>query len=243
MMRQLLAAARGLKVLFDVHVGGDGLRDADDVELFIHRLRAYLDEIDPQNQVRFCILEENGVRHDLQRALGHAHHINTIERMADEIVIDCAANCLQPYQQHDNFWDQGQLFFTPGKVWGMPPYYAQQMIARHHQPLCVQATVEGDGAALDVTATRSEDGQTIVLKVVNLESATQSAAICMDTARAMTAHISITHLSGDLNAENTPDEPCRIAPVVEEKLWTGGTLAYDFAGYSFTILQITQGAP
>jgi hypothetical protein len=237
LMKQLLDAARGHRVLFDVHVGGDGLRDADVVERFIPRLRAYLDEIDPGNRVRFCILEENGLRHDLQRALGHAHNLNTVERLAGEVVIDCAANCLQPYGQHDNYWDQGQLFFTPGQVWGMPPYYATQMIARHFQPLCVRAGVTGDGGALDVTATRSEDGRVVVLKVVNLEAEALPVTICLESGPAGTGRACISQLAGALSDENTPESPCRVAPVEREVAWDGGDCTLVLPGHSFTVMQ------
>ena len=118
----------------------------------------------------FCILEENGVRHDVQRALGHAHHINTIERMGEAVVIDCPANCLQPYLQHDNWWDQGQLFFTPGQVWGIAALLCAADDCPAYQPLCVAAAVTQEADTLDVTVTRSEDGQKLVLKVVNLSA-------------------------------------------------------------------------
>jgi alpha-L-arabinofuranosidase len=237
-MQKLLEAARGHKVLMDVHVGGDNLRDADTVESFLPDLCNYLDEIDPSNQVRLCILEENGVHHDLRRALGHAHHVNTIERMGGLVVIDCAANCLQPYQQHDNWWDQGQLFFTPDQVWGMPPYYAQQMIARHYQPLSIDVQVQQVGDALDVSATRSDDGRTVVLKVVNLEPENIAADITILPGRAGSVHV--TRLLGDLSAENTPDEPRKIAPTGEDGTWDGGAFSCVFSGHSFTVVQFTM---
>lgn len=237
---RLLAAARGHKVLWDVHVGGDGLRDGDTVERFIPQLGAYLDAIDPDNQIRFCILEENGVHHNLQRALGHAHIINTVQRLAGKVVIDCPANCLQPWQENDNFWDQGQLFFTPSQVWGMPPYYAQQMIARHYQPLCIQATTEDAGDALDVTATRSEDGSTIVLQVVNLEPADIPATLSFDGDDPRPGRVSISQLSGALEAANSPDEPTRVAPVNTTHTWDGDAFTHVFPGHSFTIIQFEQ---
>jgi len=91
------------------------------VERFIPQLRAYLDDIDPQNEVRLCILEENGVHHNLQRALGHAHIVNTVTRLVGEVVIDCPANCLQPWQENDNYWDQGQLFSHPRRCGACRP--------------------------------------------------------------------------------------------------------------------------
>lgn len=73
----LLEYAKGKSVLWDIHIRGDGLQDADRTESFFRRLRQYFDEIDPANEVRFCVLEENGQHHDLQRVLAHAHDINT----------------------------------------------------------------------------------------------------------------------------------------------------------------------
>ncbi|HEY3342310.1 MAG TPA: alpha-L-arabinofuranosidase C-terminal domain-containing protein, partial [Anaerolineae bacterium] len=239
-MGELLRTARGHNVLLDVHVGGDGLRDAQTAGQFLTQLRVYLDQIDPGNQVRFCILEENGVRHDVQRALGHAHHINTIERMGEAVALDCAANCLQPYLQHDNWWDQGQLFFTPGQVWGMPPYYAQQMIAQHYQPLCVAAALTQESDTLDVTATRSEDGRTMVLKVVNLGA--DEVGVSFSGLPGRAGRVRLTRLTGELTAENTPGEPRKISPEVSETTWESAAFMCTVPGYSFTALQFTAQA-
>jgi alpha-L-arabinofuranosidase len=233
-MAALLQTARGHKVLMDVHVGGDNLGDAEVADQFLRKLRAYLDEIDPANQVRFCILEENGVRHDVQRALGHAHHVNTIERLGEAVLLDCAANCLQPYQQHDNWWDQGQLFFTPDQVWGMPPYYAQQMIAQHYQPLCVEAAVTQADGALDVTVTRSEDGQQLVVKALNLGE--EALNVSIDGLPWQGGRVCQTQLTGDLTAENTPAEPRKVVPVATECTWAG-VFQCALPGHSFTALR------
>jgi alpha-L-arabinofuranosidase len=237
-VQKLLDIVHGHAVLWDVHVGGDNLSDANLIERFIPRLRAVINEIDPHNQVRFCILEENGLRHDLQRALGHAHNINVVERLAGEVVIDCAANCLQAYQQNDHFWDQGQLFYTPQMVWGMPPYYAQQMIARHYQPLLIQVAIEGD-ANLDITATRSTDGKTIVVKAVNLSAEEQPARILVDPAAAV-GSVSIQWLAGALEAENTPEDTHRVFPCQEVCSWNGSVYEHIFPCHSFTILEFQK---
>jgi len=234
----ILAVARRCQVLWDVHVGGDGLRDGDTVERFIPRLRAYLDDIDPGNVVRFCILEENGVRHDVQRALGHAHIINAVTRLAGQVLIDCPANALQPWQENDNYWDQGQLFFTPSEVWGMPPYYAQQMIARHYQPLCIEAAAAGAGEALDIAATRSEDGRTVVLKIVNLEGQDLPVAIDLGAGAAFT-RARVACLAGPLDGANSPDAPRRIVPLEHDRSCDGRAYEHVLPGHSFTILQFT----
>lgn len=237
-LRQLLEASRGHQVLWDVHVGGDGLRDADTAERYLAALRARIDALDPGNSVRFCVLEENGGRHDLQRALGHAHMVNTMQRLPGQVVVDCPANCLQPWQQNDNGWDQGQLFFTPDQVWGMPPYYAQQMIARNYQPLAVRAEVVGACDALDVSAARSEDGGTLVVQVVNLEATDVAARVQWDAAQGMGGQARVACLSGPLEAENTPEAPRRIVPEERTLAWDDGGLDHTFPGHSFTILRL-----
>lgn len=237
-VKRLLKVVHGYPVLWDVHVGGDDLREGDRVERFIPCLREYINEIDPQNQVRFCILEENGWRHDLQRALGHAHTINTIERMVGEVIIDCAANCLQAYQQNDNFWDQGQLFYTPQQVWGMPPYIAQQMIRDHYQPLYIRSIIDG-AVDLDVTSTRSQNGNTIVIKAVNLGAEDQLAQIMFEPGSAG-GTLSVQWLTGALDAKNTPEEPGKISPCKEELLWNGDHCEYTFPAHSFTVLEFKK---
>ncbi len=239
-LEELLHIVHGRRVLWDVHVGGDNLGDAEQIAEFIPRLRALINAIDPQNQVQFCILEENGVRHDLQRALGHAHNLNVVERLAGEVLLDCAANCLQAYGQNDNFWDQGQLFYTPLQAWGMPPYYAQQMIARHYQPVCIRA-LGSENTALDVTATRSEDGKTVVVKVVNLGADEQPAHIQLEPG-AGGGQVSIEWLAGALDARNTPAAPQQVIPQQEECPWDGAGCRHTFPGWSFTILTFQSRA-
>lgn len=88
----------------------------------------------PQTTMRCAILEENGNNHNMSRALAHAVMLNVVRRAAGFVPLDSPANALQPYQQNDNGWDQGQIFFSPSQVWMQPPFYAQQMAATHHQP-------------------------------------------------------------------------------------------------------------
>ena len=234
LLRRLIDLSRGKKVLWDMHIGGDNLHDGDEAHDLFMAARQFIDKADPDNEILFCILEENGGRHDVQRALGHAHNVNTVERLGDEVLIDCPANCLQPWRQNDDDWDQGQVFFTPDQVWGQPPFYAQQMIARNYLPLAVRAEVDSD--QLDVTATRSEDGRTVVLKVVNLQDDPATATISFaNDFRPSSA--GMTTLAGELDAENTPDEPEAIAPTQVAIDALAGALERTLPGHSFTVLR------
>lgn len=238
-LRRLVEYSNGKKVLWDIHIGGDNFRDGDEAEKLFNNARRFLDQADPDNEILFCVLEENGGRHDVQRALGHAHIINTVERLGDQVLIDCPANCLQPWLQNDNDWDQGQVFFTPDQVWGQPPFYAQQMIARNYLPLCVRADVDSD--ALDITATRSEDGRASVLKVVNLTGDPVAATVTFADDGFRTRRIHVQRLTGNLSAENTPDEPEKIKPTCEALDGPPGDVEHTFSGHSFTVMRFERG--
>jgi hypothetical protein len=107
----------------------------------------------PKTSMRCAIFEENGNLHNVQRAIVHATVQNVVRRHGDFILTTCAANALQPYLQNDNGWDQGQIFFTSGQVWGMPTFYAQQMSSAHHHPLRLWSETVGE---LDMTATTND---------------------------------------------------------------------------------------
>ena len=161
-----LAKSAGRPVWFDVHVWNNEPRNPDELGGGIIGLRdfiAALGKVCPGADYRVCVFEENAGNHAMRRALGHAHAINELERTGPMVPIVCAANCLQPYRQNDNGWDQGMLFLTPSQVWGQPPYYVTQMVSRNWLPNCVKTEVQSPAACLDVTAKTSEDGKSLSL--------------------------------------------------------------------------------
>ncbi|HEY4196414.1 MAG TPA: hypothetical protein VGM63_12815, partial [Mucilaginibacter sp.] len=139
------------------------------------------------------------------------------------------------YLQNDNDWDQGQIFFTPDTVWGMPPFYVQQMAAANALPLRVRDTVDG---TLDVTATRDAEGRLLVLHLINTLATPVGAAIHVDHFSAKNAGIRILTLAGPLSAENLPADTRSIAPV-EQAATTGtnGDLYHVCPPYSYTIIR------
>lgn len=237
--RKVVEELNGIADLWDVHVSGENLHDGNDADRLFTEMPKLIQEWTPGNRLKACVLEENGNRHDFQRALGHAHVLNTLERHGDYVLMDCPANCLQPWKQNDNGWDQGQLFFTSGKVWGMPPYYAQQMAARNYMPLRIASEVNSPGDELDVTATRSEDNQTLVLKVVNIGGASHRAAIVLekfipaDSAETWT-------MTGALTDRNTPEAPEQVRWRQSSVQGIGDRFEYEFPAHSYTILRMKR---
>lgn len=238
--RKILELARqhGREVWFDVHVWNHEPRDPEGLGGVPSFIRA-LQRLCPGARFQVAVFELNAVNHAVRRALANAHAINELERLGEWVPVVCSANCLQPYQQNDNGWDQGLLFLTPSQVWGQPPYYVTQMLSQNYLPQRVEAAVESPGGALDVTAKRSEDGKTLQLQVVNLDGAPVPAHIVLDGFVPARPTARVLELTGQLDDVNTPEEPNRIVP--RSRAWRhgmqGGEAAYTFPPHSFTVMR------
>ena len=238
--KRIVQELDGKAALWDVHVGGDDPREGDKVDRLFARMEKLVGEWAPGTKLKACVLEENGGRHDLRRALGHAHVLNVTQRHGDFVRLDCPANCLQPWRQNDNDWDQGQVFLTNRQVWGMPPYYAQQMAAENYQSCRVASTAEAPHDDLDVTVSRSEDENTLVLQVVNVGDKPHRAAVAVEHFGPVAPRAEVWTLTGKLDDVNSPEEPERVK--TERSVFDGAAekFDYEFPAYSYTILRLTR---
>lgn len=231
-MEMVFKALNGKASHWDYHPWADEANAGVDVEKELKKMQALFLKWDPNTRMKCAIFEENGNLHNMQRALGHVTLQNAVRRCGDFVLTSCAANALQPYLQNDNGWDQGQVFFTPTQVWGMPPYYAQQMAAEHHQPLRIYSQCSND---LDVTATKAEDGKSLVLHIANIQNQPVTTDICLNGFTPV-GKPEITVLSAALDDRNTPEQPEKIIPVkIDSK-----DGQYCFPAHSYTIIKYTR---
>ena len=175
--------------------------------------------------------------HNMQRALGHATTLNATRHHGDFVLVDCPANCLQPWLQNDNGWDQGQLFFTADHVWAMPPYYAQQMASRTYLLNRIESRAEGGGADLDVIATSSADGKTLALSVVNVGNRPQSTTIHLENFSPRNPSGTVWILAGEPQAVNPPNGPETVRPIETRLKIEGAAIEYTFPSHSYTTLE------
>ena len=232
-MKYVFQSLDGKCDLWDYHPWTETPQQAKDIEAEIAKMRQFFLEWNPQTSMRCAILEENGNTHDMARALAHAVMLNVVRRSVGFVPLDSPANALQPYKQNDNGWDQGQIFFSPSQFWTQPPFYAQQMAAKNHQPLLVESSCSSN-TNLDYTATRNEAGDTIVLHIVNYGSTTRGLTLNL-TGFGEIGSITSLSLSGTLNGENTPERPTRFVPV-ESTVTPGGRLVLKANSYSVFVI-------
>lgn len=209
-VEMVFRALNGKAKYWDYHPWADALTSGRDVAGDLARMQELFLKWDPDTRMKCVIFEENGYTHNMQRALGHVTIANAVRRAGDFVLTTCAANALQPYLQNDNEWDQGQIFFTPTQVWGMPPYYATRMSSMHHKPLNLNVQTEIEG--LDITATGDEKGNEIVMHVANISDSPISTAINFNGFKGA-EQLKIITLAAPLDERNSPEEPEKVVPV------------------------------
>ena len=105
------------------------------------------------------------------------------------------------------------------------------MAASHHQGKLVESKAEG---GLDVTATVSDDGDCVILHIVNLSDKGIPVEAIIKGFDKPTSIKEIS-LSGDLKEVNSPSDPEKISPI-ERKIDNLGAI---FAKpYSYTLVEV-----
>ena len=237
-MHEVFTALDGKASYWDYHPWVDTIESARKVESELRKMERWFKEWNPNTTMRCAILEENGRSHGVKRMLAHVIVQNTVRRMGDFVLATCPANALEPYMQNDNGWNQGQIFFTPDEVWGMPPYHAQKLSSENHLPLLVESLVSGcNSDMIDATATRSEDGKRMVLHIVNLSSSPQDIHIDF-TSFGKIRKAEKWAISGDENDANSPDDPERISARRQEVDYIDGKC--HLQPYSYTLIDVKR---
>jgi hypothetical protein len=236
-MEYVFKELNGRADYWDLHVGGDdpsaGVETDRQLSGMLSRFRRW----DPDTKMKIAVFEENGSKHGIQRALGHATNMNAIRKHSEDVLTSSPANALQPDRQNDNDWDQGQIFFTSGEVWGMPPYYAQKMQAESHLPLRINTSVNG---ALDVSAAKSEDGKTLILYVVNTAANAMHANLEFAGFENRNKEVGVSTLAGNLSACNTLKNQKEYVTQYSKIMLPIKNPNYKFLPFSYTILHFSK---
>ncbi|HWY31356.1 MAG TPA: LamG-like jellyroll fold domain-containing protein, partial [Candidatus Acidoferrum sp.] len=231
-----LANQNNRQVWFDVHVWDQGpVVDPTLTGMFSYD--SALAQIAGGANYKVVVFELNAENHTQGRALGNALAINAAERDG-RLPIVTSANCLQPDGQNDNGWDQGLLFLNQSNVWLQPPGYVTQMYSDNYQPQEVWSRVADPNSDLDMTAETSQGGKQMVLKVVNLNSVSESAVINLFGFVPTNSLATVEVLSAPLTAVNTANAPLDFAPVTT--IWphnfSNNIVLYTFASNSVTTI-------
>jgi alpha-L-arabinofuranosidase len=113
------------------------------------------------------------------------------------------------------------------------------MYSANYQPVEVRSSVSDSNNDLDVSSQLSQDGKTLVLKVVSLGEKVASASILIHGYSPAHPIADVEELSGSLDEANTATLPKRIQPT--QKHWQpsfdNDETKYDFQPHSITVLK------
>jgi hypothetical protein len=234
-----LAKANNCEVWFDVHVGTEQPVGTNTSLAGMFSFADALDKVADGARHKVVVFEFNAGNHAQKRALANAQAILAIERDG-RIPIATSANGLQPDGQNDNGWNQGLLFLNPAQVWLQPPGYVTQMLSRNYLPQRVQCDVTGAPGQLDASATRSDDGKTLVLQAVNPGDLAVTAQIHIAGFVSVVPTAQVTELSGQPDAADTVGQPEAIVP--KHSAWQHeikeGSTSHTFPPHSLTVIRL-----
>ncbi|MBL9138277.1 MAG: hypothetical protein JNK85_20580 [Verrucomicrobiales bacterium] len=182
-------------------------------------------------------------RNNWECALAEAAFMTGLERNADVVVTSSYA----PLFGHEEGWQ-----WRPNLIWadnlrsyGTPNYYVQQLFSRNRGdrmvPVAIQGQVPATAAApgLYASATRDDSAGELILKVVNSAPGAVKAEIALTGIRRVgRAGKAIILRSDDLRAENSLEQPQRVAPVTETWRPTGPVFIREFPKWSMTVLRL-----
>ena len=187
--------------------------------------------LNPKTTMKVAVFEENGWEHGQRRALSHAAVLAAVREFGDFVLTSCPANALQAWGQNDSGWDQGQVFYTTDRVWLQPCGWAQQMASAFHRGLLVASSCDDED--LIVSATKDEEGRSVVLHVVNTRGVGKKLELAIAGAKWRIAK-AVSLSSPDPQADNLPDDPERISPKdVTESIRSSMTVE----PYSYTVIE------
>ena len=158
-------------------------------------------------------------RNNWECAMSEAAFMTGLERNADVVVMSSYA----PLFGHVDAWQ-----WTPNLIWfdnlrsyGTPNYYVQKLFSANKGttilPVLLDGTKQNGQEGLFATASLDKKSGEVVLKVVNITSAAKDVRVTLAGARrGKQTGEEFVLASTDLKAENSLDQPTKIAPVEQK---------------------------
>ncbi len=201
-------------------------------EAFYLELKQIIDA-GPNPEIKVYCSEWNAQSTDWRTGLYCGGILNVFERCGEFLEIGGPALFLRHVSASG--WDNAFVNFDHRKWFPAPNYVVMKLWRDHYAPQRV--ALEGPTGALNAVATRSADGKTLTLKVVNPSDDNLPVQLKLSHGTIGTASMQLV-APGDLKARNTLDEfdAVRAAPADVEK--DGQTIHFDVPALSCGVVTI-----
>jgi alpha-N-arabinofuranosidase len=183
-----------------------------------------------------------GRRNNWQAALAEAAFMTGLERNADVVRMASYAPLLAHLDAWQ--WAPNLIWFDNLRSFGTPSYYVQKIFGTNTGTRIVPVTIDGEVAAArhGLYASASLDGRTneIVVKVVNSEAVTKPVRLAVEGAATRGDARMTVLASADLQAENSLDQPTRVAPVESRVTLGAAELRLELQPQSVTVVRLPR---
>jgi alpha-L-arabinofuranosidase len=181
-------------------------------------------------------------RNNWECALAVAAFMTGLERNADVVLMSSYA----PLFAHTDAWQ-----WTPNLIWfdnlrsfGTPDYYVQKMFGVNRGtrvlPVQLNGSTKNGGQNYFASASFDEPTGEVVLKVVNADPSSREVRINLaGAAKVNPSGKAFVLANSDLKAENSLDEPTKVAPVEQKFAVPAKEFTYRLAPNSLTVLRIS----
>ena len=142
-------------------------------------------------------------------------------------------------------WSPNLIWFNNLVSFGTPNYYVQQLFSTHKGSFVIPALMENAVLAgqdsLYASATIDDKTNEIIIKLVNANPVERTVRFDIATRTGIDKRARVTSLtSSDWQAENTVEEPLKIAPVNKELMVTSKKFLYTAAPGSMNVIRIKR---
>lgn len=180
-------------------------------------------------------------RNNWETALAEAAFMTGLERNSDVVVMSSYA----PLLAHADAWQ-----WTPDMIWfdnlrsyGTPNYYVQKLFGTNrgttNLPVLLDGSPKNNRAGLYASAALDAKAGEVVVKVVNASGEEKRARVNLEGAAVAPRAGRAIHIAGhDMKAENSFDEPARVAPVERPFAVPSNEFPYAFPAHSVTVLRV-----
>jgi len=184
-----------------------------------------------------------GKRNNWQAALAEAAFMTGLERNADVVRLASYA----PLFAHVDAWQWAPdlIWFDNLRSFGTPSYYVQKLfgtnVGTRVLPVSINSATAAAQNGLYASAALDERTGDVIVKVVNTAATVRPVRVAFDGMTATGAGRMQVLLSADLQAENSLDQPTRVAPMESAVTLNGTELRLDLPPQSVTVVRVPRG--
>jgi alpha-N-arabinofuranosidase len=180
-------------------------------------------------------------RNNWECALSEAAFVTGIDRNADVVQLSSYAPLfghLEAWQ-----WTPNMIWFDNLRSYGTPNYYVQKLFSVNRGtrilPVLMNGSVKNGQGELFTSAAVDEQVGEVILKVVNTGTSPRDVRINLAGAKNVGKVGKVFVLeSFDLKAENSVDNPTKVAPVERQLTVPSGEFAYTLTPQSLTVIRV-----